>query len=113
MNKNWYVGRLTRAVEVKETQSGKPMAKFNLAVKRPYSKEEVDFIDFVAWGNLAELCGKYLEKGKQVAVEGYLTTRTYEKEGITIKVYEVRAEDVEFLGSKSTSQEQAEEDMPF
>lgn len=48
MNKSWYVGRLTRAVEIKETQSGKPMAKFSLAVKRPYSKEEVDFIDFVA-----------------------------------------------------------------
>ena len=77
MNKSWYIGRLTRDVQIKETQGGKPMAKFSLAVKRPYSKEEVDFIDFVAWGNLAELCGKYLEKGKQVAVEGYLTTRTY------------------------------------
>lgn len=113
MNKNWYIGRLTRAVQIKETQDGKAMAKFSLAVKRPYSKGEVDFIDFVAWGNLAELCGKYLEKGKQVAVEGYLTTRTYEKEGITIKVYEVRAEDVEFLGSKTTSQEQVDEDVLF
>ena len=113
MNKSWYIGRLTRDVQIKETQGGKPMAKFSLAVKRPYSKEEVDFIDFVAWGNLAELCGKYLEKGKQVAVEGYLTTRTYEKEGITIKVYEVRAEDVEFLGNRSTSQEQVDENTLF
>lgn len=113
MNKNWYVGRLTRSVETKQTQDGKPMAKFSLAVRRPYSKEEVDFIDFVAWGNLATLCGKYLEKGKQVAVEGYLTTRTYEKEGITIKVYEVRAEDVEFLGSKAKPQEEDSADIPF
>lgn len=97
MQKFYFIGNLTRDLETKETQNGNRVTKFNVAVQRPYKKDTADFFDVVAYNKLGELCSTYLSKGKQVAVSGYMTTRTYEKDGQTRKVYEVVAEDIKFL----------------
>lgn len=105
MQKFIFIGRLTKDVEAKTTQTGKEVSHFNVAVRRPYSQDETDFFDVSAWGKMGENCAKYLKKGSQVCVNGYMTTRTYEdSQGIKRKVYEVRAEEVEFLTPKQTSE---------
>ena len=106
MNKTFLIGNVTRDVEVKQTPSGKTVAHFSLAVKRPFSREETDFFDVVAWERLGETCSKFLKKGSKVAVSGYFTTRTYEKDGIKRKLYELHAEDVEFLTPTTQKEEQ-------
>lgn len=105
MQKLIFIGRLTKEVDVKTTQSGKEVANFSVAVRRPYSQDETDFFDVSAWGKMGENCAKYLNKGSQVCVNGYLATRTYEdNQGIKRKVYEVRAEEVEFLTPKQSNE---------
>ena len=108
MQKMIFNGNLTRDVELTQTKSGKAIAKFNVAVKRPFSKENTDFFDVIAYEGLAETCNNYLAKGNKVLVEGYMTTHTYEdKEGTKRKAYEVRALAVEFLSKTVQNQEQA------
>jgi single-strand DNA-binding protein len=92
------IGRLTRDPELKYTTNGTAVCRFSLAVQRKYNRDEVDFIDIVAWRGLAENCANYLAKGRLVAVEGRLQVRTYEgQDGQKRKVTEVIAEDVRFL----------------
>ena len=72
LNKAILIGRLTKDPEVKYLQNGTPVASFTLAVDRTFKnkdgQKEADFIPIVAWRKTAELCGKYLTKGGQVAV---------------------------------------------
>jgi single-strand DNA-binding protein len=94
------IGRLTRDPELNYTQNGTAVGKFTLAVQRKFNKDEADFIDIVVWRGLAENCANYLAKGRLVAVEGRIQTRTYEtKEGQKRKAFEVVADDVRFIGS--------------
>ena len=98
MNKTFLTGNLTKDVETRETASGALMARFSVAVKRPYSKEETDFFDVTAWRSLAEICGKYLKKGSKVALVGYFTSRSYEdNQGIKRKVWDFNCEEMEML----------------
>ena len=102
MQKMMFTGNLVRDVEVTETQNGKIVAQFSVAVKRPFSKDTTDFFDVVAWNKLGETCSSFLSKGSKVLVEGYMTTRSYEdKQGNKRKVYEIKAETVEFLALKN------------
>ena len=102
------IGRLTKDPELKYTNSGKAVANFTLAVDRPYTNKdgerEADFIICQAWGSTAENLAKYMTKGRQVAVDGRLQVRSYEKDGERKWVSEVVADRVEFLGSKNDSQ---------
>lgn len=105
MNRIVLVGRLTRDPEVKYTSSGVAVTNFGLAVDRRFrnaqGERETDFINIVAWRKTAELCGQYLSKGRQVAIEGTLQMRKYQtSQGENRTVYEVVADNVEFLGSK-------------
>src|ERR1039458_8153964 len=77
------VGNLTRDPEIRYVGSGAAVTKFTLAVnRRSKEKEEVDYIDVVAWDKLAETCNTYLKKGMSCLVEGRLSIRSYEtKEG--------------------------------
>lgn len=103
MNKTFLTGNLTKDVETRETASGALMARFSVAVKRPYSKEETDFFDVTAWRSLAEICGKYLKKGSKVALVGYFTSRSYEdNQGIKRKVWDFNCEEMEMLSSDKT-----------
>jgi single-strand DNA-binding protein len=90
-NKIVLVGNLTRDPEIRYVNSGAAVTKFTLAVnRRSKEKEEVDYIDIVAWDKLAETCNTYLKKGMSTLVEGRLSIRSYEtKEGEKRKATEV------------------------
>lgn len=110
MNRVILIGNLTRDPEPRFTPTGVAVTTFTIAVNRPYNNKmgerEADFINVVAWRQLAELCAKYLHKGRQVAVEGRLQTRSYDnKEGKKVYVTEVVAENVQFLGARSAGAE--------
>lgn len=126
------IGRLTRDPEVRYTQSGKACAKFTLAIDRRKSadgNQQADFIQCVAWEKTVEVISQYCTKGKKIAVEGRIQTRSYEKDGRKTYVTEVVVNSMEFCDSKgggtssATSPEQqgmfegstavSDEDIPF
>ena len=94
------IGRLTKDPELRDTQAGKAVCSFTLAVDRPYSgdKKEADFINVIVWNKVGENCAKYLSKGRKVAVQGRLQIRSYEDDkGYKKYITEVVANSVEFL----------------
>ena len=102
MNRAILIGRLTKDPELKYTPNGVAVAKFTLAVDRPFVKQggtrETDFIDIVVWQKQAENCAKYLGKGRLIAVEGRLQIRSYDaQDGTKRKAAEVVADNVKFL----------------
>lgn len=105
MNKVFLIGNLTRDPEMRTTQSGIPVCSFAIAVNRRFKnqqtgQQETDFINITCWRQLAELCGRYLQKGRKVAVCGAIQTRTYEaQDGSKRNAFEVVADEVEFLNS--------------
>ena len=111
------IGRLTRDVELAKTPSDISVAKFTLAINRPYKdnngNEQADFLPVVVWRNQAENCAKYLAKGSLCAVIGSVQTRNYEdKDGVKRYVTEIIAENVEFLSTKD-SHEKADNERPM
>ena len=107
LNKVMLIGNLGRDPEMRYTPTGKPVTAFSLAVNRSWStaegerREDAEWFNIVAWGELAERCNKYLRKGERVYVEGRLQTRNYEdKEGKKVYITEVVAEDVLLLGGR-------------
>ena len=79
MNRVLLIGRLTRDPELRTTASGKAVATFSIASHQFVGGKELsEFHSIVAWNRLAETCGKYLGKGQQVAVEGRISTRTWD-----------------------------------
>ena len=102
MNKVVLIGNLVRDPEVRATQSGISVCNFTVAVNRRFKKEngeqETDFLNVIAWRQLAELCGTYLAKGRKVAVTGSIQTRQYEaKDGSKRTAWDIVADEVEFL----------------
>jgi single-strand DNA-binding protein len=103
MNSIILLGRTTSAIELKQTQAGKSVATFSLAVKRPYTKDTTDFHTVCAWGKQAELLSQYVNKGDQVCIRGYLTTRTWEdNQGNKRHATEVVADEITFVGKNAT-----------
>lgn len=101
------IGRLTSAPEVMNTQSGKAVARYRLAVDRQRKKDgqqEADFISCVAWDKGAEFAHRYLTKGTKIAVEGRIQTGSYEKDGVKHYTTDVIVERQEFCESKSAAQ---------
>lgn len=93
--------------EVKTIENGNKLAKFSMATNERYKNgkgekvEDTQWHNIIAWGKAAELIEKYVRKGKEVAVEGKLTSRTYEtKEGEKRYFTEVVVNDILLLGSK-------------
>ncbi len=108
MNKVFLIGRLTRDPELRYTGNNTAVASFTLAVNRTYSNQQgdrdADFINIVVWRKQAESVKNYLLQGSQVAVDGRIQTRNYEdNNGQKRYVTEVVADNVEFLGSKNSS----------
>lgn len=107
MNKVILLGRLTKDVETRYTQTNNSLvATFTLAVNRRFAKEgeerQTDFINIVAWGKTGEFSSKYFKKGLQVAVVGRLQNRSYEdNNGQKKYVTEVIAEEVYFADSNN------------
>jgi len=100
------MGRLTRDPELRYTNTNNiAVCSFTLAVDRRFARQgeerQTDFIPIVAWSKLAEFCGKYFLKGRQVAVVGRIQTRTWDdNEGKRHYVTEVIAEEAYFADSK-------------
>lgn len=114
INKAIIIGRSTKDAEMRSTSTGKQVATFTLAVDRDYKnaqgEREADFIPCVVWGKLAEIAGKYVTKGKQLAVAGRIQTRNYEdKDGQKRYITEIIVSDMQLLGSR---QEQQAQDVP-
>ena len=108
MNKVFLIGRLTRDPELRYTGNNTAVASFTLAVNRTYSNQQgdrdADFINIVVWRKQAESVKNYLSQGSQVAVDGRIQTRNYEDNNEQKRyVTEVVADNVEFLGSKNSS----------
>jgi single-strand DNA-binding protein len=123
LNKVIIIGRLTKDVELKYTQSGKAVAQFSIAVDDGYGDNKRTYYpNIVVWGKSAETCSNCIAKGSKVAVCGKLTTRSYDgKDGKKVYVTEVVADmydGVQFLDSKKqgghAQEEPAEEiQIPF
>ncbi len=112
LNRIQLIGRLTRDPELRYVSGGHPMAQFTLAVDRDFRNaagdREADFINCVTWRKLAELVGQYCTRGRLVAVEGRLQTRTYEtQDGSRRRTTEVVGDRVWFLDSPRTDGERA------
>ena len=108
MNKVFLIGRLTRDPELRYTGSNTAVATFSLAVNRNFTnasgEREADFINIVVWRKQAENVKNYLSQGSQVAIDGRIQTRSYDDQnGQKRYVTEVVADNVEFLGSRSSS----------
>ncbi|AVQ21680.1 single-stranded DNA-binding protein [Fusobacterium necrophorum subsp. funduliforme] len=103
MNVISLMGRLTRDPEVKFGQSGKAYCRFSIAVNRPFSKDEADFINCVSFGKTAELIGEYFRKGQQIALVGRLQMNQYESNGEKRTSYDVVVDTFDFIGTKSSS----------
>jgi len=104
MNRTVLVGRTTKDVELRYTQSGKAVATVTLAVQRNFKNQageyEADFPQVVIWGKQAEAVANYVKKGHMVGFEGQLRTRSYGEEGNKTYVTEVLADNFTFLEKK-------------
>jgi single-strand DNA-binding protein len=106
-------GNLATDVDVKEVGDDKQVANFVLAVDRPGS-EEADFFRVSAWNKQAELCGRYLSKGRRVGIDGRLRSRSWEDDdGNKRSAVDVVAHHVEFLSPPSGTQSDQAADVPF
>lgn len=121
MNKCHLIGNLTADPVVRFTQSGKAVARFTIAINEGYGENKrTDFPTIIVWGKTAETIGNSLHKGSKVAVNGKITTSSYEKNGQKVYTTEVTADmygGVEFLdkkqgGSQSSSIDD-DCDVPF
>lgn len=101
------MGRLTADPELKTTQSGISVCSFDIAVDRPYKKDEektADFIKIVAWRNHAEFVSHYFTKGSRIGIEGSIQTRRYQdSNGNNRTAFEVVANNVQFIDKKMES----------
>ena len=104
MNKITIIGNLGRDPEMRYMQSGDAVTNFSVATSHRYrtrdgdQREETEWFNVSAWGRLAEITNQYLSKGRQVYVEGRLSSRMYQTQsGETRVSLDVRASEVQFL----------------
>jgi single-strand DNA-binding protein len=114
MNKALLVGRITTKPELRTTSSGIPFTRFSVAINRPFTnngERTADFINILVWRKQAENVCNFLDKGSQVAIEGRIQTGSYtDKDGNNRTSFEVVADNVQFLDSRS--QRSSESQMP-
>lgn len=106
LNRVILMGRITQDLDLKQTPSGVSVLTFSVAVDRNFARQgeerQTDFITCVAWRQQAEFIKKYFAKGRMIALEGNLRTRTYEdKNGSKHYVTEVYVDSVSFTGEKA------------
>ena len=107
VNKVILVGNLGQDPELRYTGSGTAVCNFSLATTESYKDrdgnqvENTEWHRVVAWARLAEICGEYLKKGRQVYIEGQIQTRQWEdKEGQTRYTTEIKAREMQMLGGR-------------
>lgn len=110
LNQCTFIGNLTRDPELRQTQSGVKCANFSIAVNRRKTQDgtqNTDFINIVAWRQLAELCVQYLHKGSKVCIASHCQTRNYDKDGHKVYVTEFVADSIQFLTPRNDQQQSA------
>lgn len=114
VNKVILIGRLGKDPEVKYTPSGAPVAKFSLATDESFKdrngeqQKRTEWHNIVAWNKLAEICGEYLTKGKQVYIEGSIRSRQWEDQsGAKRTAYDIMARSMTMLGSRADTERAA------
>jgi single-strand DNA-binding protein len=112
LNRAQIIGNLGRDPEISYTNGGRAVANFSVATTDSWKdkqtgekREYTEWHKVVAWDKLAEICGEYLHKGKQVFVEGKIETRKWEKDGVTRYTTRIVATTVKMLGPKDERQE--------
>lgn len=119
LNRVILMGRISQDLELKQTQNGVAVLSVTVAVDRNYTPQgqerQTDFISCVAWRKTAEFISKYFGKGRMIAIEGNLQTRTFDdKNGTKHYVTEVVVDNVSFTGEpKQGTQHQGPNDMPM
>jgi single-strand DNA-binding protein len=98
MNVVTLTGNLATDVDLREVGTDKKVASFVLAVDRPGRDADPDFVRVSTWDRQAETCAEYLAKGRRIAVNGRLRSRSWEEDGKRRSAVEVVANRVEFLG---------------
>lgn len=104
LNRVFLIGNLTKDPELRYTPQGTAVVTLRLAVNNTFSdrsgqlKRDTCFLNVVVWDKMAEVCNQYLQKGRQVFIEGRLQSRSWQdKEGKTRNTLEVRASRVQFM----------------
>jgi len=105
VNKVILVGNLGKDPELRYTAAGVAVATFSLATSERYKdrngeqQEKTEWHNIVAWRQLAEICGKYLQKGRQVYIEGRIQSRSYDdRDGNKRYITEIVADQMQMLG---------------
>ena len=117
MNKAILIGNLARDPETRNTPSGVSCTTFTVACNRRFVNQqgvrEADFFNIIAWRQTAELCARYLSKGRKVAVEGSIQNRSYDaQDGSKRYITEIVADNVEFLSSPQGDRPRADNPPP-
>ena len=122
-NRAELIGNLGREPKLSYSPGGVAVCNFTMATSEKWRdkvsgemQERTEWHRIVVFGKLAEICGKYLHKGKQIYIEGRLQTRKWEdKEGVTRYTTEIVAREMKMLGRKSDGHSGAheEDDIPF
>lgn len=99
MNKTISIGRLTDEPKISETQAGKKIARFNLALDR--IGEGADFPSYIAWEKRAELIEKYCHKGQKIGIVGRIQTGSYEGKNGKVYTTDIVVEEIEFCEKKA------------
>jgi single-strand DNA-binding protein len=126
VNKVILIGRLGKDPELKTTPAGQTVCSFSLATsetwkdKNGQKQEKTDWHNINAWGKLGEIAGQYLQKGREVYLEGRISTQTWEKDGEKKYKTIIEASDIKFLSGKESGSGQqspalvtVNEDLPF
>ena len=110
MNSITIMGRITKDLELKQTGSGIAFCNFSVAVDRRVQKDKPktpDFFTVTAWRGQAEIVAKYFHKGSRILIRGTMQSRSYEQDGRQITAWDLMAEDIYFVDSKSDNTQQA------
>ena len=105
-NKVQLIGNVGNEPEITTLESGRKVAKFSMATNKFYKdskgekQQDTQWHSIVAWGKTADIIKKYVEKGKEIAIEGKLTARSYDdKDGVKRYVTEVVVSEILLMGS--------------
>lgn len=117
MNSIQLIGRITRDIELKQTQGGKAYCNFSLAVAREFNKEETDFINCVAWEKKAETIEKYVKKGHKFGVIGRIQIdkkdNAHYTKVIVEKIYFLESNKNEAIATQNKKETEEDDDFPF
>jgi single-strand DNA-binding protein len=116
INKAILIGNITKDIELKSLQNGTKVASFSIATNRTYKdahgnkQESVEYHNIVSFGKQAEVIAQYCSKGDSIYVEGRITTRSWDKDGVKMYRTEITLENFQFGNKRENKQtEQVEE----